>query len=915
MNLSFSVFENVQQAKSYLKDHDIPETDWVYLEIRKLLKGKDGYVGWLTKITYNDIIPNSDNNKNTIITELTNIVDILTNKKYLMDIMPKKVIEYETYESFIDDYQKSITNYKAKKMYDQFPSTQKDLINIKDYKVATLLSKLFDDEQNVVFLKKIAAYKEKTLLLQSIKNFLNKKKETSFDKILADLHKQGVELIHVDETNNIIIVKVLNYKQCYTIGRRTSWCIVRSETTFQHYLKDLGIQYIILLTDKNESNNNSIIGATFNINGYLTAHGKDDGHIDLSELKKILSDRGFDVKELKVKKENLTQHDMDINPVVSLKKAGFTNQEIIKRKQIYKPDDIKSFSKVEVEANNLLDLVELSSRELVKMGYTNEEIVKRKRLYKPEDLSVFTKEEIGKYKLLDKSELSGHDLDKYTKEEIISKNILDRIENGTLTYEMLLKVGFKANEIKKIRDLSSKLAYEQSEFYNKYLNKTKEEFKGYSGYEFKYGSRYGDRGDRYDLSKTIAILRWYDINPSVMSLDRLSGAFDDVSPYNYEDIKQFLVSQGYNLSDEEMVKYLLEISRSSHSELFDKNKKLIEMGYDRWEETFKDLNSNRKPLREYKVEEVTNLLTKGGKTKELESFLVLNERNQFLEDTVGTGKHAWHSQRDNLSPAQWFKKWGNYAAGLDWYDVSKWGGIDYNSNVLLSYIIILGVTKNYDYLYNLRTNWDIQKYRHFDGNRIGQLVGVITNTRFTNGGETYKLETELKEEDRQKLYEWLVNYVWKQVEDKDYFRYDMQIAYFIFDKTKFYQYVDQVKLMKDNYEYHNRKEETVYTTIRVKELMPIFDYLSNNGFKKSFYYKTFDNIEEYRTVLSYFINGIKMLKSERESTVNSLYKKTHYTYEKENNEKINEVIKSLINTSDIKIRESVITNYKSFIKS
>ena len=41
---------------------------------------------------------------------------------------------------------------------------------------------------------------------------------------------------------------------------------------------------------------------------------------------------------------------------------------------------------------------------------------------------------------------------------------------------MLLKIGFKGEEIKKIRDLSSKLAYEQSEFYNKYLNKSNSSF-------------------------------------------------------------------------------------------------------------------------------------------------------------------------------------------------------------------------------------------------------------------------------------------------------------------------------------------------------------------------------------------------------------------------------------------------------
>ena len=180
-----------------------------------------------------------------------------------------------------------------------------------------------------------------------------------------------------------------------------------------------------------------------------------------------------------------------------------------------------------------------------------------------------------------------------------------------------------------------------------------------------------------------------------------------------------------------------------------------------------------------------------------------------------------------------------------------------------------------------------------------------------NGDFAYKIEPNLTIEDRNKLYEWLINYVWKGVSDKAYFKQDLQLAYFIFDKKKFYQYIDEVKLLRNNVKYQSDKGKDIIKTNRIEEIKPILEYLRNKSkYDKTFFYNTFDNVEEFKKVLLYFINGIKLYKEEINYIMNELHKQSQYTDETENINKINKIIDDLFKE---KIKESIITNYNYFI--
>ena len=993
--LEFHLYENVEQAKSYLKKNDIPETDWVYKLIRELFKGKEGYIGWVTRIMYEDIVPNSD--KQEIKTTLENLATKLSTEKYILDILPKPVVEFETYEEFIDEFEKQVIHYKAKKMLDEFPSLQKGFINLKKDSDVNLLSKLFDDEANKVFLRKISAYKNKKMLLDSIQRFVDKKSDSGMDTLLRRLHSEGLPIIHVDEEKNLVIARILDYDQCRSVASRTSWCIARDSSTFRSYVPNgLSRQYIIYLTDLPHSNNNNVIGATFNISGYHTGHAQNDSYVSYEKLKEILSGRGFDITDLNVKKSEVTQQDIDSTPVADLERGlRYTKEEILKIKKRYVFNDLSMFTREVIDENGLYnkmridydqtgvkqlknigkltteeiierkkefvlaDLQEFTKEEITKYDlmkkidatvinnttvkallsskYTKDEIVEMKERYKVIDMELFTKEEIKKYglipkcidlnstsvrefkrwtkfnneetlavkkvltpsdlqeftkdeiedhNLLDKVEVDGRILNKFTKEEIISKKMLPRVVHNTLTIGDLINLGFKRDEILKIPDLDDKLTIDDKTFYDKYLKKSKSEIK--SAYSFRYGSRWGDNQERYDVEKTLTILKWFEVGPKDVPMfqsdahknryDRLSEAFDEVSTHQFPKIKKYLDEMGYKYTEEQLIKFLDEISRGHASDL-DKNIALIDMGIDRYDKVVEDVMSRHKPIDSWELDKIKEAL----KPKDYVKFQEIDKRNHFVEDTLGSGGYFWAKQQRPMDVKEYWEKWGNYGSGINLNGfASEYGketfGFRYGREVVLSYILLSALDNKFDYLYNLKFDWESGKGRRSwsEGTFLGELVATITGTRKVNSRPSIEVETKLTEAMREKLYKWIIEYIWPKVSDKAYFKYDLQLAYYIFDKPKFYQYMDEVKKMKDNYTYtmNNEKEKTI--TFRMHELNPMVKFFQNEfgNYSDTWYYKKFDLpgvMRLFEEFLEYFLSGIKMTKTEKVWTVKFLH--------------------------------------------
>lgn len=217
--------ENIQQAKSYLKNKNIdPEDDYIFQVIKDRLQGKEGYVGWFTKIAHEDIRP-TKNGWGPVVNEVEELFKKINDNPNIISLLDKPVTQQKNLESFLDEFEKAKLKYKAKQIYNEFPRKQKSLININNQSVISLLSKLYDDENKKSFLRKISSYKTADELKEGLNNFLSGNVNTDFDKILDELDKIGSPIVYADENRNIIIAKIQKYEQCRVVGAKTSWCI------------------------------------------------------------------------------------------------------------------------------------------------------------------------------------------------------------------------------------------------------------------------------------------------------------------------------------------------------------------------------------------------------------------------------------------------------------------------------------------------------------------------------------------------------------------------------------------------------------------------------------------------------------------------------------------------------------------
>ena len=131
---SFKIFENIQQAKSVLRNSEVSENDKDYQTILKWFTGKEGYIGWFTKMRYEKKIP---------LSSLKSIYDLIISNQNLVRSLPKQLTTYDEFESLQDDIEKTKSLTDVKKCYNEFPSLQKSFLNIKDDKVFNLLKSLW----------------------------------------------------------------------------------------------------------------------------------------------------------------------------------------------------------------------------------------------------------------------------------------------------------------------------------------------------------------------------------------------------------------------------------------------------------------------------------------------------------------------------------------------------------------------------------------------------------------------------------------------------------------------------------------------------------------------------------------------------------------------------------------------------
>lgn len=234
-----------------------------YEKLKTLLAKNLGYIGKFTEFLMNENIP---------------LVELETLYRELLTLKEKQLpvnINGLKYEQVLDTVQKSKESLLINSLVSQFPSEQKkfvkELLNTSNSddkeRNTNIILKVAQKEDLSAFVSKISRYKTadelKTALSIFSKDPINDRKK------VAELLQSLKSDIVIDK-DNIVIVKVDNYDDIVKLGSDTSWCIVKSSSTYDSYAKGRH-QFIVYDYDLDEYDPKFKIGFTLTNDGGIHA--------------------------------------------------------------------------------------------------------------------------------------------------------------------------------------------------------------------------------------------------------------------------------------------------------------------------------------------------------------------------------------------------------------------------------------------------------------------------------------------------------------------------------------------------------------------------------------------------------------------------------------------------------------------
>ncbi|CAG7580844.1 MAG: hypothetical protein SLAVMIC_00576 [uncultured marine phage] len=843
IRLRHKINENVSQAKSILKKQKIAASDPTFLELRKDLKGKEGYLGWFTKMIFVNKVGLED---------VKNVIGVINDHPEVIKSLPKQLIKYDKWEDVLDAVIRGKENILAKRIWNKFPSQQKKLLpfNTKRRDYITLLSSFYKNKEKENLLKKISRYKTSEDLIKAIQRFIKGDVGIGFKTIMNKV--EGTNIIHSDDVNDIIIVEV-NYEQCNSLGSDTSWCLIGSKGTFDNYTEGVKSQYIIFLTDR--TGNYSKIGVTYGFR-YDTAHLKDDTGISERELSDLLKSRGTDIKILEADRDEFTKTDKFLKMKISeLKREGFSKEHIEEfKRRFYKSGKMKT-----------MDIVKLQS-----IGFSNEEIINNRGLLKKKDLEHIPDKLIDDLNLKDKTELDRGDFEKnYT---------FEWIEEFSHRFNFKLNV----NDIVKIHPIPRQLDSLDRDLFDKgakdWLKKLDKHKDSIIRNAITFNSYYWtEQTEEYTWDKGNHISTKEHEKKSldaVMYALKYSGFHDG----NYTDQQATEVNIGGSAYDFKKWMEFLEISGFREiKNNFDQLSKIAPNFISgRWgkegevSDWFKILEDF--PILKPKVREVIERGNQWGSPKYYESTLkdikrefpdlypgiskkqTLEETHKIFKETLPNPRHSnnWglkrpigHFQRDKdigSDPQEYYDRYWDILKEYKW----NFGEID-----AIYMIFTLAKTGHFDEIPNMKGYWDTESYGRVIRAALdvwGDNTQYLEDDEFVETGKSWKPKEKnknrksttvtnihpdfkLNEEEKEKLFETLLQKIPVESSRQGTEGYEMvrhrtfSLLYYLYD-WGFERYMNIVKNLKNNWDVYGITNKG--KTMRLGEFGHIISHLANN---------------------------------------------------------------------------------------
>lgn len=238
----------------------------------------------LSKIFHKKLLELKYNND--VVSLLETMQSILDNHQILKNInFNFNEINNKSIEAFSDLIDSSIRRYKIENYRKSIISNKYiDYLDEYNYK---LFESLYDEKVSKEDLqkyigKKLASCKNKEMFNESIKTLINIINSFEINIITNKLKKDDINIFY--NKDNVIAFEVKEYQQSKKYGSQ-SWCIQRSESTFENYISN-SKQIFVYDFNKEVHDNKSMFGITIYNNGNInTQHFKDDKFFELLDYK------------------------------------------------------------------------------------------------------------------------------------------------------------------------------------------------------------------------------------------------------------------------------------------------------------------------------------------------------------------------------------------------------------------------------------------------------------------------------------------------------------------------------------------------------------------------------------------------------------------------------------------------------
>jgi len=358
-----------------------------------------------------------------------------------------------------------------------------------------------------------------------------------------------------------------------------------------------------------------------------------------------------------------------------------------------------------------------------------------------------------------------------------------------------------------------------------------------------------------DISQTFRNIDFFQILPNELTLKNIGEIFYAMSKYEWSELLKQIRKRGYPSSGREifdMFKYINTTYINIDLLTF-----TIKNGIDvdhSFEELINILETSNKSNSD--MSSIKELFDKSDKYRDKWDELQNRDGiNKALEELLKAAEFRRSRSYGDIKPIEWYNKYFNTVKNVD---LTKIKGRDAYGYAFSFLFVLLRSDKmedansiNFDFLESAG-DWT-----YFNKTCLTDISKVIANKSIYNWDHTWRLK--LTKEERKKIYDFIEPKISTHKQ-----RLQMQVAYYLYEKTKFNDLVSYVLKTKMNYssqiEKRNGDIDYKKITFRIADLKPILTYLGECG-----------KFDEIRTLLSkFFSKESKMGKAEKKMSLEML---------------------------------------------